>query len=74
MKNAIMKQFLASNAKDKVLTKWQILNMMPNEPIQMYEDKFWDLHLNYIVYKQINFAEQKQQFWAGLFKEVIPRK
>ncbi|MCO5597908.1 hypothetical protein L7F22_051993 [Adiantum nelumboides] len=44
LREAIMKQFLSSDAKDKVLTTWQSLKMMPNETVHKYIDKFWDLH------------------------------
>ena len=67
---AIMKQFLPSDAKDKVLTKWRSLRMQPQEAIQRYIDKFWELHLKATVYKKIDFAKQKQQFCVGLSKEV----
>ena len=70
MRIAIMKQFLPSDAKDKVLTEWRSLRMQPHEAIQRYIDKFWELHLKATVYKKIDFAEQKQQFCAGLSEEV----
>ena len=57
---AIMKQFLSSDAKDKVLTEWQGLKISPHESIQKYVDKFWELHLKATIYKQIDFVEQKQ--------------
>ncbi|MCO5568819.1 hypothetical protein L7F22_022520 [Adiantum nelumboides] len=63
---SIMKQFLSSNAKDKVLTEWQTLKLTPFESIHKYVNKFWDLHLKAIVYKKIDFEEQKQQFCTGL--------
>ena len=70
MRIAILKQFLPSDAKDKVLTEWRSLRMQHNESIQKYVEKFWDLHLKAIVYKEIDFTEQKQQFCAGLSEEV----
>ncbi|MCO5560882.1 hypothetical protein L7F22_014502 [Adiantum nelumboides] len=45
LRASIMKQFLASNAKDKVLTKWRSLKLSPYESIHKYVEKFWDLHL-----------------------------
>ena len=70
MKIAIMKQFLPSDAKDKVLTQWRSLRMQPQETMQRYIEKFYELHLKAIIYKKIDFAKQKQQFFAGLSKEV----
>ncbi|MCO5603239.1 hypothetical protein L7F22_057387 [Adiantum nelumboides] len=67
---SIMKQFLASNAKDKVLTKWRSLKLSLYESIHKYVDKFWDLHLKATVYKKIDFEEQKQKFCAGLREEM----
>ncbi|MCO5587927.1 hypothetical protein L7F22_041880 [Adiantum nelumboides] len=66
LRASIMKQFLASDAKDKVLTKWRSLKLSPYESIHKYVDKFWDLHLKATVYKKTDFEEQKQQFCAGL--------
>ncbi|MCO5567057.1 hypothetical protein L7F22_020742 [Adiantum nelumboides] len=66
LRASIMKQFLASDAKDKVLTEWRSLKLSPYESIHKYVDKFWDLHLKATVYKKIDFEEQKQQFCAGL--------
>ena len=63
---AIMKSFLHSNAKDKVLTAWQSLKMMPNESVHTYIDKFLDLYLKAIIYKCIHLAKKKQQFCAGV--------
>ena len=60
MRMAIMKQFLSSNAKDKLLTEWQNLKMQPHEPMQKYIDKFWELHLKDTVYKKMDFSKQKQ--------------
>ncbi|MCO5552192.1 hypothetical protein L7F22_005704 [Adiantum nelumboides] len=65
-----MKQFLSSDAKDKVLTEWQSLKLTPYESIQKYVDKFWDLHLKATVYRKIVFEEQKQQFCAGLPEDM----
>ncbi|MCO5597971.1 hypothetical protein L7F22_052059 [Adiantum nelumboides] len=45
LRASFMKQFLASNAKDKVLTEWRSLKLSPYESIHKYVDKFWDLHL-----------------------------
>ncbi|MCO5575299.1 hypothetical protein L7F22_029099 [Adiantum nelumboides] len=70
LRASIMKQFLARDAKDKVLTEWRSLNLSPNESIQKYVDKFWDLHLKATVYKKIDFEEQKQQFSAGLLEDM----
>ena len=67
---AIMKQFLSSDAKDKVLTEWRGLKMSSQESIQKYVEKFWELHLKATVYKRIDFAEQKQQFCAGLPEDI----
>ncbi|MCO5612471.1 hypothetical protein L7F22_066738 [Adiantum nelumboides] len=66
LRASIMKQFLASDAKDKVLTEWRSLKLSPYESIHKYVDKFWDLHLKATVYKKIDFEEQKQQFCVGL--------
>ncbi|MCO5602722.1 hypothetical protein L7F22_056859 [Adiantum nelumboides] len=57
---SIMKQFLSSDAKDKVLTKWKNLKLTPFESIHKYVDKFRDLHCKATVYKKIDFEEQKQ--------------
>ncbi|RYA57126.1 hypothetical protein DD599_25620 [Enterobacter cloacae complex sp. CH23B] len=65
-----MKQFLASDAKDKVLTKWRSLKLLSHESIHKYVDKFWDLHLKATVFQKINFDEQRQQFCAGLPEEM----
>ncbi|MCO5612703.1 hypothetical protein L7F22_066972 [Adiantum nelumboides] len=65
-----MKQFLASDAKDKVLTKWRSLKLSPYESIHKYVDKFWDLHLKATVYKKIDFEEKKQQFCVGLSEDL----
>ncbi|MCO5559226.1 hypothetical protein L7F22_012821 [Adiantum nelumboides] len=70
LKASIMKQFLKSDAKDKVLTEWRSLKLSPYESIHKYVDKFWDLHLKATVYKKIDFEEQKQQFCAGLPKDM----
>ncbi|MCO5580332.1 hypothetical protein L7F22_034198 [Adiantum nelumboides] len=70
LRASIMKQFLASDAKDKVLTKWRSLKLSPYESIHKYVNKFWDLHLKATVYKKIDFEEQKQQFCAGLPEDM----
>ncbi|MCO5562813.1 hypothetical protein L7F22_016445 [Adiantum nelumboides] len=70
LRASIMKQFLASDAKDKVLTEWRSLKLSSYESIHKYVDKFWDLHLKATVYKKIDFEEQKQQFCAGLPKDM----
>ncbi|MCO5550180.1 hypothetical protein L7F22_003662 [Adiantum nelumboides] len=70
LRASIMKQFLASNAKDKVLTKWRSIKLSPYESIHKYVDKFWDLHLKVTVCKKIDFEEQKQQFCAGLLEDM----
>ena len=38
--------------------------------IQKYVDKFWDLHLKALVFKDIDIDEQHQQFCAGLPEDV----
>ncbi|MCO5551605.1 hypothetical protein L7F22_005110 [Adiantum nelumboides] len=70
LRASIMKQFLASDAKDKVLTEWRSLKLSPYESIHKYVDKFWDLHLKATVYKKIDFEEQKQQFCVGLPEDM----
>ncbi|MCO5587360.1 hypothetical protein L7F22_041309 [Adiantum nelumboides] len=70
LRASIMKQFLASDAKDKVLTEWRSLKLSPYESIHKYVDKFWDLRLKATVYKKIDFEEQKQQFCAGLLEDM----
>ncbi|MCO5595753.1 hypothetical protein L7F22_049801 [Adiantum nelumboides] len=70
LRASIMKQFFATNAKEKVLTKWRSIKFSPYESICKYVDKFWDLHLKAIVYKKIDFEKQKQQFCAGLPKDM----
>ncbi|MCO5575690.1 hypothetical protein L7F22_029494 [Adiantum nelumboides] len=70
LRASIMKQFLASDAKDKVLTKWRSLKLSPYESIHKYVDKFWDLHLKATIYKKIDFEEKKQQFCAGLLEDM----
>ncbi|MCO5603933.1 hypothetical protein L7F22_058089 [Adiantum nelumboides] len=70
LRGSIMKQFLASDAKDKVLPKWKCLKLTPYEYIYKYVDKFWDLHLKATVYKKIDFEEQKQQFCAGIPEDM----
>ncbi|MCO5560678.1 hypothetical protein L7F22_014295 [Adiantum nelumboides] len=70
LRASIMKQFLASDAKDKVLTKWRSLKLSPYESIHKYVDKLWDLHLKATIYKKIDFEEKKQQFCAGLLEDM----
>ncbi|MCO5554482.1 hypothetical protein L7F22_008011 [Adiantum nelumboides] len=70
LRASIIKQFLSSDAKDKVLTEWQSLKLTPYESIHKYVDKFWDLHLKATIYKKIDFEEQKQQFCAGLPEDM----
>ncbi|MCO5582032.1 hypothetical protein L7F22_035923 [Adiantum nelumboides] len=70
LRASIMKQLLASDAKDKVLTKWRSLKLSPYESIHKYVDKFWDLHLKATVNKKIDFEEQKQQFCVGLPEDM----
>ncbi|MCO5569258.1 hypothetical protein L7F22_022970 [Adiantum nelumboides] len=70
LRASIMKQFLSSDAKDKVLTKWQSLKLTPFKSIHKYVAKFWDLHLKATVYKMIDFEEQKQQFCVGLPEDM----
>ncbi|MCO5566534.1 hypothetical protein L7F22_020211 [Adiantum nelumboides] len=70
LRASIMKQFLASNAKDKVLTVWRSLKLSPYESIHKYVNKFWDLHLKSTVYKKIDFEEQKQQFFTTLPEDM----
>ena len=67
---AILKQFLELDAKDDVLTTWQSLKMNKNKPIQKYVECFWDVNLKAMVYKRITFAEQRQQYCAGLTSEI----
>ena len=62
MRIAIMKQFLSSDAQDKVLTEWQSLKMAPHESTQKYVDKFWELHLKATVYMQIDFVNKSNNF------------
>ncbi|MCO5611895.1 hypothetical protein L7F22_066154 [Adiantum nelumboides] len=40
LRASIMKQFLASDAKDKVFTEWRSLKLSPYESIHKYVDKF----------------------------------
>ncbi|RYA46877.1 reverse transcriptase domain-containing protein [Enterobacter cloacae complex sp. GF14B] len=70
LRASIMKQFLATDAKDKVLTEWRSLKLSPYESIHKYVDKFWDLQLKATVFKKLDFGEQKQQFCAGLTEEM----
>ena len=52
-----MKQFLIDQAKDDVLIAWCGFKLEKGELIQKYIDKFWDLHLKAIVYKNIDFSK-----------------
>ena len=54
-----MKQFLTDPAKDDILMAWRGLKLEKGQLMQKYTDKFWDLHLKAIVYKKIDFSEQK---------------
>ena len=65
-----MKQFLTANAKDDVLTSSRGLKLDKGESMQRYVDKFWDLHLKAAVFKTIDYAEQKQQYCAGLPEDM----
>ncbi|MCO5566480.1 hypothetical protein L7F22_020157 [Adiantum nelumboides] len=67
---AIMKQFLTEDAKDEVLTAWRELKLEKGESIQQYITNIWDLHLKAIVFKKIDFAEQRQQYCAGLTEDI----
>ena len=49
---------------------WRGLKLDKGEIIQKYINNFWDLHLKATVYKKINFSMQKQQFCAGLNKDM----
>ncbi|MCO5546847.1 hypothetical protein L7F22_000284 [Adiantum nelumboides] len=69
-REAILKQFLQAEAKDEVLTTWRSLKMNKNEPIQKYVERFWDANLKAMVYKRIDFAEQRQQYCAKLIDEI----
>ncbi|MCO5548855.1 hypothetical protein L7F22_002317 [Adiantum nelumboides] len=69
-REAILKQFLQAEAKDEVLTTWSCLKMNKNEPIQKYVEHFWDANLKAMVYKRIDFVEQRQQYCAGLTDEI----
>ena len=44
--------------------------MNKNKPIQKYVERFWDANLKAMVYKRIRFAEQRQQYCAGLTSEI----
>ncbi|MCO5566642.1 hypothetical protein L7F22_020319 [Adiantum nelumboides] len=70
LRASILKKFLTSDAKDKVLTEWRSLKLTPYESTHKYVDKFWELHLKATVYKKIVFEEQKQQFCAGLPEDM----
>ncbi|MCO5568928.1 hypothetical protein L7F22_022631 [Adiantum nelumboides] len=65
-----MKQFLTEDAKDKVLTAWRELKLEKGESIQQYINKFWDLHFKAIVFKKIDFVEQRQQYYARLTEDI----
>ena len=67
---AILKQFLEPETKDKVVTTWQSLKMNKNKPTQKYVERFWDANLKAMVYKRLDFAEQRQQYCAGLMDEI----
>ena len=69
-RSAIMEQFLTEDARDEVLTAWRGLKLKRGESIQQYINKFWDLHLKAIVFKKIDFAEQRQQYCAGLTEDI----
>ena len=49
---------------------WWGLKLEKGESMQRYTDKFWDLHLKATVYKNIDFLEWKQQYYAGLNKDM----
>ena len=55
----IMKQFLDDDAEDDVLTSWHSLTLKENESLQSYIEKFWDICLKVIMYKNISFLENK---------------
>ena len=59
-RHEIMNQFLTNQAKDNVLIAWQGLKLDKGQTIQKYTNKFWDFHLKAIVFKKIDFSEQKQ--------------
>ena len=65
-----MRQFLTDQAKDDILTAWWGLKLKKGKSMKKYTDKFWDLHLKAIVYKKIDFSEQKQQYCVGLNKDM----
>ena len=67
---AILKQFLQEEARDEVLTTWRSSKLLKNNPLQRYVERFWDANLKAMVYKKIDFAEQKQQYYAGLSEEI----
>ncbi|MCO5561183.1 hypothetical protein L7F22_014804 [Adiantum nelumboides] len=70
LRASIMKQFLSSDVKDKVLTKWRSLKLSPYESIHKYVDKFLDFHLKTTIYKEIDFKEKKRKFCAGLLEDT----
>ena len=53
-RSAIMKQFLTEDARDEVLTAWRGLKLKRGESIQQY------INLKAIVFKKIDFSEQRQ--------------
>lgn len=69
-RTAILKQFLQEEARDEVLTTWRSLKLFKNEPIQWYVESFWDANLKAMVYTNIDFVEQRQQYYAGLSDEM----
>ena len=69
-REAILKQFLYEEARNEVLTTWRSLKLNKNEPVQKYVDRFWDANLKAMVYQNIDFSEQKQQYCAGLPQEI----
>ncbi|MCO5609051.1 hypothetical protein L7F22_063272 [Adiantum nelumboides] len=58
LRASIMKQFLASDAKDKVLTEWRSLKLSPYESIHKYVDKFWEEKQEY---KGKNFSQNSSK-------------
>ena len=47
-----------------------LLGEVSGETLQRYVEKFWDACLKATVYIKINFNEQRQQFCAGLPKDM----
>ena len=66
----IMKQFLTNQAKDDVLTAWCGLKLEKGKSMQKYTNEFWDLDLKLVMYKNIDFSKQKQQYCASLNKDM----